>query len=238
MQVITPDWPVDPCVKSVFTTRIGGNSTDRYRGLNLGLHVGDDSGTVESNRLLVRTTCFPRLVEPFYMNQIHSTRCVDAALHDAVPDADASVTTKANSALAVLTADCLPVFLSTQTGDVLAVAHAGWRGLANGVIAEAVRAMRSAGAQALFAWLGPAIGPCHYEVKEDVRRAFSSATGFMPDGNKLMMDLYTIARQQLTAEAVSVHGGGYCTYCDEARFFSYRRDGVTGRMGGFLWRQG
>jgi YfiH family protein len=132
-----------------------------------------------------------------------------------------------------MVADCLPVVLTSRGGDIVGIAHAGWRGLADGVLSSTAIAL---GVGSMLAWMGPAIGPCHYLVGEDVRSRFSSATGFAEvSEGRFSMDLYAIANEQLQHLGIEVFGGGLCTYCDSARFFSYRRDGVTGRMGGFIW---
>lgn len=230
---LIPDWPAPVAVKSFFTTRMGGFSRAPYESLNLALHVDDDPQIVQRNRRLL-----PVPGDPLWLNQVHSDTCIDASrvVPMAAPaQADASFTREAGRVLVVMVADCLPVLLASTDGSVIAVAHAGWRGLANGVIEST---LTSIGGGDMMAWLGPAIGPCHYVVGAEVRHCFPEQTGFaaMPDG-QFAMDLYSIARQQLEALGVACFGGGYCTYCDEAQFFSYRRDGVTGRMAGLIWMQ-
>jgi len=225
---LQPDWPAPKQVKTLFTTREGGVSAAPYKSLNLAHHVGDKSIDVESNRASIG------LPSPAcYLNQVHSNHCVCADDLDGPVEADASFTRSPGTVLAVMVADCLPVLFASRQGDVVGIAHAGWRGLANGILRETVSRL---GGDDLLAWMGPAIGPCHYEVGDDVRDHFSSDLGFtLNDNNRWQMDLYAIAKAQLESSDVEVFGGGFCTYCDEARFFSYRRDGTTGRMGGFIW---
>ena len=225
---VEPDWPAPGNVRAVFTTRIGGTSAGVYESLNLAQHVGDDAEYVAKNR---RRLGLPG--SPLYLNQIHGNRCVDAdGVTDSL-DADGSVTRNPGCVLAILVADCVPVLLTSRQGNVVGVAHAGWRGLAQKVISQTVNLMAS---QAVIAWLGPAIGPCHYEVGDGVRNAFASDIGFaLNEPGRWQMNLYAIARAELESLGVAVFGGDFCTFCDDARFFSYRRDCVTGRMGGFIW---
>ena len=227
--LITPDWPAPPNVMACFTTREGGVSQGPWRSLNLGAHVGDDPEAVADNRRLLR---FPSV--PCWLNQVHSDRCIDVdGPWEPEPGADAAVTRQPGRILAVMVADCLPVLFCSRSGDRVGVAHAGWRGLADGVLEAAVAQL---GGSDLLAWLGPAIGPCHYEVGEDVRCRFEEEGAFSRNpGGSFQMNLASIARYRLEALGVTCSGGGVCTYCDEQQFFSYRRDGVTGRMGGFVW---
>ena len=175
---------------------------------------------------------------------MHGTRVVDAASADAVPPADASIATRPGVVCAILTADCLPVLLCDRAGRVVGAAHAGWRGLAGGVLERTVDAMRAAGAADILAWLGPAIGPQAFEVGAEVRQAFveqdaAADAAFAPiaaRADKFHADLYRLARARLRAAGVdSISGGDRCTVSERECFYSYRRDGVTGRIGSFIW---
>ncbi|MFT7220405.1 MAG: YfiH family protein [Candidatus Azotimanducaceae bacterium] len=229
-KTILPEWPIPENVSAFFTERGGGNSSAPYESLNLGTHVGDAPDMVERNRSSLNLPA-----SPFWLSQIHSNHCIDADASEQAltPEADASTTRSQGTVLAVMVADCVPLLLADRQGSVVGVAHAGWRGLANGVIDSVLDAMR---AEDLCAWIGPAIGDCHYIVGEDVRCEFQSDEGFKATGEgTFAMDLAGIAGRQLSLRGVEVFGGGYCTQCDDDRFFSYRRDGVTGRMAGFIW---
>lgn len=241
-QFLVPDWPAPPNVRALSTTRGGGHSGGVYASFNLATHVGDQPAAVAANR--------SRLAEhvhtpPRWLTQIHGTRCVE--VHQAADDteADASCARHAGRACAVLTADCLPLLLCDTAGTVVAAAHAGWRGLAAGVIEATVTAMAVPAPQ-LLAWLGPAIGPTAFEVGDEVRAAFvvhdaHAAAAFLPCGGghvggKWLCDLYALARLRLARLGVTqVYGGEACTFSEPERFFSYRRDGVTGRMATLIW---
>lgn len=214
-----------------------------YASLNLAHHVGDDPDAVAENRARLMTQC--RLPgPPRWLTQVHGARAVEAAEVDADCTADASVTAIPGVICAVLTADCLPVMLCDRSGNRVGIAHAGWRGLAAGVLESAVSALDGP-AQDIMAWLGPAIGPDAFEVGEEVRSAFldfdpaaDSAFRRSPQGQWLA-DIYALARQRLYRCGVrEVYGGGWCTYSAAERFYSYRRDGVTGRMAALIWREG
>lgn len=246
--LIIPDWKVDPGpARAISTTRAGGASRPPYddgaggAGLNLGQHVGDDAATVSANRARLRTL-LP--ADPAWLNQVHGANVVDAAAVAGVPDADASFATRPGVVCAVLTADCLPVLFCDLAGRVVAAAHAGWRGLAAGVLRNTAARMRDAGAQQIQAWLGPAIGPSRFEVGGDVLQAFAgidpAGRHFAAQGNgKYLADIYALARLELHACGVElVSGGRDCTVDDAARFYSYRRDGVTGRMASLIWIAG
>lgn len=240
MQNLTAGWPAPARVRTLVTTRDGGVSLAPYASLNLGQHVGDDPAAVAENRARLRA-CLP--AEPFWLNQVHGIgvqeACADAP--DVPPDADAGFTRQPGVVCAVMTADCLPVLLTDRSGSVVAAAHAGWRGLCNGII-EATIARMAVPANDILAWLGPAIGPDAFEVGPEVRTAFmahdptaASAFAAIPDG-KYLADIYLLARQRLNACGVTeVHGGDACTVTERERYFSYRRDGRTGRMASLIW---
>jgi len=229
MNFLRPDWTAPNNIKAFFSDRRDGLSEPPYFSFNLASHVGDDPASVARNRALL-----PVPNEPIWLEQAHTDVCINADLKALDRIGDASVTRNRGIVLAVMVADCLPVMFSSFHGDVVGVSHAGWRGLANEVLASTVTALSS---DSLLAWMGPAIGPCHYVVGQDVRARFSSGVGFVQLGRgKFSMNLYAIAEQQLRRMGVQVFGGGICTYCDASKFFSHRRDGVTGRMAGFIWR--
>lgn len=237
---IFPDWPVPSTVRAVTTTRAGGVSRGLYRSMNPATHVEDEPAAVLANReRLGAALDLP--AAPAWLRQVHGTRVVAAGAVDETTEADASWTDRPGVVCAVLTADCLPLLLSDRAGRCVAAAHAGWRGLAAGVIEATVEALPVAGPE-LLAWLGPAISAEAFTVGEDVRDAFLSfdpqAAGAFtagPDG-KLQADLYLLARQRLAGLGVAgVYGGHWCTCNDPEHFFSYRRDGVTGRMATLIW---
>ncbi len=242
LSLIRPDWPAPPNVTALVTTRVGGVSGPPFETFNLAHHTGDDWFAVEENRrVLTRLAGMSRPIQ--WVRQVHGVTVADATRcdPDRVPEADA-VHIRGAGAAAVLTADCLPVLLADREGREAAVVHAGWRGLAQGIVEQALQRMDSPADQVL-AWLGPAIGPCHFEVGDDVRAAFPAActdsplAAFRPGRlpGKWMADLYSLARSCLNQSGVTeVYGGGLCTVCDEARFFSFRRDGVTGRMAALI----
>lgn len=235
---LIPDWPAPPNVNALQTTRRGGHSQPPYDSFNLGIHVGDNPLVVNRNRMLL-APLMPS--EPVWMNQVHGVHVVDAGHAGCVPQGDASVSTHAGAVCVVMTADCLPVLLCDEQGTVVAAAHAGWRGLCDGVIEATVLSMQVP-VSSLMAWLGPAIGPAAFEVGDEVREAFVSrqpqaAAAFVAGAEgKWMADIFQLARLRLQALGVTrIYGGGVCTYSDAERFYSYRRDGVTGRMGTFIW---
>jgi YfiH family protein len=239
---LTPDWQVPANVEAWFTTRAGGLSKGPYTSMNLGLHVGDASDAVEENR---RRALRGVAARPLWLSQVHGVAVAHAdgiAPGTSAPVADAAVSFGTAWVCCVLVADCLPVYFADRMGTAVAVAHAGWRGLAAGVLENTVRAMRRPPVT-LLAHLGPAIGPRSFEVGDDVRSAFMAGdaafgSAFHPvDGRagKWWCDLYALARQRLQAAGVEeISGGTHCTHCEAERFFSYRRDGVTGRMGAFI----
>ena len=235
---IAPDWPAPARVRSLLTTREGGVSSGAHAGFNLGLSAGDDAEAVHANRALLRAH-LPR--DPAWLKQVHGARVVSADDLVGTPEADASVARNARTVCTVMIADCLPVLLCSTLGDVVGIAHAGWRGLSSGVVENTVAAMGSPAAN-LLAYLGPAIGPTAFEVGADVRDAFLSAdpgadATFEPHTKgKWLADLFALARRRLAGCGVTrIYGGGLCTYRDPARFYSYRRDGTTGRMAALIW---
>jgi YfiH family protein len=236
---ITPDWPAPANVRALITTRQGGVSAAPYASFNLGDHVGDDPHHVAQNRADL-SACLP--APPAWLTQVHGTTVLDAAIVCGAPQADASVGHLPGVVAVVMTADCLPVLLCDRAGTVVAAAHAGWRGLLDGVLERTVDAMAKPAAE-LLAYLGPAIGPSAFEVGDEVRQAFvahaaCAAEAFVASANtgKWMADLYLLARQRLLRVGVdAIYGGHDCTYRDADRFFSYRRDGVTGRMASLIW---
>ena len=237
---IVPDWPAPSRVRAFVTTRAGGVSEGDYASLNLGVRSGDAPENVEHNRGLVRAH-LP--AAPHWLAQVHGNEVamVDELAEDANAMADAAVTRKAGRVCTVLTADCMPLFLADEWGARVAVAHAGWRGMSSGVIENAVAAMGGV-PESLVAWMGPAIGPDAFEVGPEVREAFvasdpGSESAFRAHRpGKFMADLYALARRRLALAGVrEIHGGGYCTFNDTDRFFSYRREKRSGRMGAFIW---
>ncbi len=235
--LIIPNWPAPTNVKAIQTTRTGGVSFVPFDSLNFGMHVKDNPSHVASNRQQL-SALLPS--EPVWLNQVHGVQVVNAATTSCVPDADGSFSTQNNVVCVTMTADCLPVLLCNQQGTVVAAVHAGWRSLCDGVI-EATAAQMGVDASDLMAWLGPAIGPQAFEVGSEVRAQFiakdaQSAIAFKPYGDKWLADIYTIARKRLNNLGVTqIYGGGLCTYSDKEQFFSFRRDGDTGRMATLIW---
>jgi YfiH family protein len=238
---IKPDWPAPANIHAITTTRIGGVSLSPYDTLNLADHVGDNQASVKENRRrLVHELGLPG--EPRWLKQVHGTHV--PAADEINPDcceADAAFTSKQNTVCAVLTADCLPILLCNKEGTQVAVIHAGWRGLLDGVIESTIRNMGCPGNE-LMAWLGPAIGPDVFEVGPEVRDAFiarrvEAVKAFTPALNdRWMANIYTLASQRLAGEGLAeIYGGNLCTYSDPLRFYSYRRDGLTGRMATLIW---
>lgn len=235
---IIPDWPLPESVKSIVTTRVGGVSQGAYRGLNLGDHVGDSWVDVAQNRTMVREL-LPS--EPNWLKQVHGTAVAYADQLKEVVEADAAVARGVDAVCAVLTADCLPVLFCATDGTVVGAAHAGWRGLAAGVLEQTVAVMAHP-PEHIMAWFGPAIGPAAFEVGDEVRHAFvadlpQAARAFQDAGvGKWWADIYLLARLRLERMGLTqIYGGELCTYSDAKQFYSYRRDGITGRMGSFIW---
>lgn len=239
---LMPEWPVPPWVSACTTSRHGGVSEGNFASLNLAEHVGDDPLHVaENRRRLIDTLSLPSA--PKWLQQVHGTMAVDAAGFTSADPADASFVSRPGIACAVLTADCLPVLLCNSDGTKVAAVHAGWRGLLGGIIENCVRALHCPGTK-LLAWLGPAIGSKAFEVGNDVRDAFitedrRSAFAFKPSpGGRWLADINILARQRLARMCVTaVYGGHWCTVSDRRRFYSYRRDGVTGRMASIIWME-
>lgn len=240
LALITPDWPAPARVQAAATTRVGGVSSGVYGGLNLGDHVGDDPRAVSENRRMLRAA-LELPAEPRWLTQVHGCDLADAgAAGDCI--ADAAIATAPGAVCAVLTADCLPVLLCDRRGERVAAVHAGWRGLADGIIEAAIAAL-ALPPRRLLAWLGPAIGPDAFEVGDEVRERLTvglgdpAASAFRPSSRgRWLADLPRLARQRLAAAGVEhVSGGTDCTYSDAGRFFSYRRDGTTGRMATLIW---
>jgi hypothetical protein len=236
--LIIPDWPAPSNVRSLQTTRQGGVSAAPHDSLNLGDHVGDEPLAVARNRMLL-SPLLPS--EPVWLQQVHGTLVANADIASCLPQADACIARHRDSVCVVMTADCLPVLLCDKQGSVVGAAHAGWKGLAAGVIEATVQAMNVA-PQELMAWLGPAISQDAFEVGEEVRDVFVAAqaqalSAFIPGlHGKWFADIYALARMRLNAVGITqIYGGNYCTFHERDRFFSYRRDGVTGRMGSFIW---
>lgn len=238
--MIAPDWPAPPEVYAASTVRAGGVSQGPYASLNLGAHVGDTADRVAANRIaLARALGLPG--EPCWLEQVHGTQVLD--LDEERPGrADGAVTSVPGRICVIMTADCLPVLLAARDGTRVGAAHAGWRGLAAGILPAAVARMARP-PEELLAWLGPAIGPASYEVGADVYEAFvgadpAAAACFTPgrEGHWLA-DLYALARRSLARAGVTaVYGGGWCTYGDRERFFSHRRRAPCGRMATLIWR--
>ena len=249
-QWIRPDWPAPPNVHAVITTRGGGVSHGPYgvpphgqAGMNIGLGSGDDVADVTANRELLRAV-LP--TDPRWLNQVHGADVVDAAQVDSGARADASFTTAPNIVCVVSVADCMPVLLTDASGRAVAVAHAGWRGLAAGVIQTTVKAMRvslkDSGAE-IIAYLGPAIGPMHFEVGAEVLDAMQAQLPGAPRAfiaqpkAKYLANLFELGRQALDQAGVTrIYGGHDCTFSDSTRFYSFRRDRITGRHAALIWR--
>lgn len=239
---IQPNWPAPANVKALQTTRKGGVSLAPYHSLNVGDHVNDNPLNVARNRQLL-SDYVPS--EPVWLNQVHGTRVIDAALSNCVESADAAFTQKKEVVCVTMTADCLPVLLCDTQGTVVAAIHAGWRSLCDGVIEATVASMLAQHpalqANQLMAWLGPAIGPHAFEVGSEVRAQFvtrdpQASDAFTASGDKWLGNLAMIAQQRLNLLGVdAVYGIHECTYQDSEKYFSFRRDGDTGRMATLIW---
>jgi polyphenol oxidase len=240
---LVPGWSAAARVRAACTLRSGGVSAGPYESLNTAAHVGDDAHAVAENRRRVREgLALP--AEPSWLDQVHGREVIELArrAHDALPlRADGAIAREPGLVCAIQVADCMPLLFAARDGSCVGAAHAGWRGLAAGVLEATVRALGVAPRQ-LIAWMGPAIGPAHFEVGEEVRAAFlahdpAAALAFSANARgRWQADLYRLARARLEALGVrQISGGGLCTFADRARFFSYRRDGRCGRMVALAW---
>jgi polyphenol oxidase len=244
---LRPDWPAPATIRAIFTTREGGASEGNFAGFNIGLGAGDDPDAVSANRAQLRAA-LPGDVT--WLRQVHGTHCVQLPIAGDLT-ADAAWTCEIGQVCAVQVADCMPVFLACRDGSAVGVAHAGWRGMAAGVIESTVDALRLSSPEHLIAWLGPSIGPSAFEVGPEVRAAFleqdpGAGHAFLArrtgGGEKWLCSLPTLARRRLNRLGVmAVFGGDFCTYSDPVRFYSYRRathEGCrTGRMAALIWRE-
>ncbi|MEZ8144439.1 hypothetical protein A1OO_11640 [Enterovibrio norvegicus FF-33] len=240
MDWITPDWPAPLSVKAVSTTRAGGVSQPPFDSFNLGIHVDDSLDAVLANRTrLADVMCMPSA--PSWLNQIHGTGVVTLPLTSTlqVPDADASFTAEMGQVCVVMTADCLPVLFCSKDGAQVAAAHAGWRGLVNGVLEETLAQFSDP--KNVMAWLGPAIGAEKFEVGGEVREQFiakdaGASSAFKPRNGRWLADIYLLARRRLAQAGVTdIYGGTHCTVSEPERFFSYRREARTGRQASCIW---
>jgi YfiH family protein len=234
-----PEWPKLSGVRALSTERLGGVSAEPYQSLNLGTHVGDKPQAVQSNRdRLIADALLP--ASPIWLDQVHGTKVLRLPCTTNGYTADASYTRSRQQLCAVLTADCLPILLRSKLGDEVAAAHAGWRGLAAGVV-EATVAEFDCASDQIQAWLGPAIGPAAFEVGREVVEAFvtqdnDASKAFVTFGKKYLADMYHLARLKLSRLGVTaVFGGHFCTVNQSERFFSYRRERVTGRQASLIW---
>lgn len=237
---LTVNWPAPNHIKAITTTRNGGQSIAPYDSLNLGDHVGDDPVLVASNRrILIKNAYLP--TEPLWLEQTHSINAIDANQWQPEVEADAIMSNSANIVCAVMTADCLPVLITDRAGSQVAAVHAGWRGLQAGIIENTLAKFKAPSSE-IIVWLGPAIGPQAFEVGPEVKAAFLAVDPLAESAfvstyaDRYLADIYQLARQRLTAQGITaVYGGDYCTFNEKQRFFSFRRDGVTGRMATLIW---
>ena len=232
-------------VKLISTQRsiVGGKSSDNFENFNLALHVNDNPDRVLENRKILKSL-YELPAEPQWISQVHSTKCIDAANMDSIIEADASFTSKAGVVCAIMTADCLPVFVSKKDGTMVGLAHAGWRGLISGVIENLIKSFNSNGDN-LLVHLGPAISKRSFEVGEEVRQLYLAKNSnfersFIKKNNKIFLDLYDAAKVILEGFQIkSISGGDRCTFKESSEFFSYRRDGInSGRMAHLIWMLG
>jgi polyphenol oxidase len=236
MRLLRPDWPVAERVAAFATTRHGGVSEGAWASFNLGLNCGDEAANVQRNRHLLQAG-LP--AEPAWLRQVHGSNVVHLDdWHEGI-SADAAWTNRPGQVAVVLTADCLPVLLADEAGSVAAAVHAGWRGLAAGILERAVSALPVPG-ESLHAWIGPAICSACYQVGDDVRDALlaldpAAKRAFQPDGDRWRADLKSLAAARLACAGVCVHDAGRCSCCEADSFYSYRRDGSTGRMASVIW---
>lgn len=240
MELITPQWPAPRRVRACSTQRQGGVSVPPWHALNLGGHVGDNPEAVAQNRQrLVTDAGLPAM--PQWLDQVHGTDVVRLTAGGSAPlRADACITDQPGTVCAIMTADCLPVLFCSQDGHEVAAAHAGWRGLCAGVLENTLAQFRSSPGQ-IHAWLGPAIGPDAFKVGAEVRQAFvaqdaHAGAAFRPAGDRFYADIWMLARMRLQAAGVhSISADPRCTYTQRDDFFSFRRDGITGRMATLIW---
>lgn len=233
-----PNWNAPANVHTAMTLRTGGVSASPFDSFNLAMHVGDDLEMVLENRRLLKSELnLP--AEPFWLEQIHSNTVVEASADLILPKADASYSHQKNMVCVVMTADCLPILMCSSDGTQIAAIHAGWRGLATGIISNTVSALKT---KDLIVWLGAAIGADCFEIGDDVRDTFlkksaNYESAFKPHENKWLADIYQLARMELTHLGITqIFGGEFCTMTDTERFYSYRRDNQTGRMATLIWR--
>jgi len=239
-KLIVPQWPLPPGVRACSSTRIGGVSQAPYDSLNLGAHCGDNQADVDENRArFYQAAGFPQ--QPVWLEQVHGRDVLKLTGEPpASKRADAAWTNQRGTVCAVMTADCLPVLFCNKSGTQVAAAHAGWRGLCDGVLEETVASFTDA-PENIIAWMGPAIGPAAFEVGAEVREAFmardaQAVNAFVPKGEKYMANLFELARQRLGNVCVTqLYGGDRCTYSEPDEFFSWRRDRTTGRLASFIW---
>lgn len=246
---LSPDWPAPPNIGAAITTRQGGCSSIPFDSNNLALHVGDSDSAVQANRKSLADS-LGLAQQPLWLDQVHGTQVVYAPAANSVPSADASYSDQPGQASVVMTADCLPLLFCDRQGTQVAAAHAGWRGLCNGIVRNTVARFRRP--DQVLAYLGPAIGPEAFEVGAEVLQAFilgvpqsanraqqieAIQAAFMPtEQDKYLADLCALARAELISCGVgAIYGGDYCTYTDAARFYSYRREAKTGRMASLVW---
>ena len=240
---IIPDWPAPDNIKAFSTTRSGGVSLLPYDTLNLSDHVGDHPDLVDKNRrYITKIAALPE--NPRWLKQMHGTHVIDSNHWQKKSEADAIISQAINHVCVIMTADCLPILLYHQRNNAIAAIHAGWRGIAAGIIEKTV-ARFSGKPQHIMAWLGPAIGPARFEVGTDVYDAFyqysakSSLAFKQKSVDSYLADIYLLAKQRLHRVGISaVFGGNFCTLTEKQRFFSYRRDGQTGRMATMIWNTG
>lgn len=241
MRLIEPDWPRPARVRACVTTRQGGVSAGPFASLNLATHVGDDPASVTENRRRLRAA-LALDAEPAWLDQVHGVDVTQIDETYAGPvSADAAWTCLAGRACAIMSADCLPILFADDQGSCVAAAHAGWRGLAAGVLERTIASL-PVPAFRLGAWIGPAIGPAAFEVGPEVHDAFRQsmavpAGAFVPSSSgRYLCDLYALVRARLAMAGIArIHGGTHCTYADPEKFFSYRRDGECGRIATLVW---
>lgn len=238
---IQPEWPAPPNIKAYCTLRTGGVSKPPFDSFNLATHVGDNENDVQKNRALLQSTLHLP-TEPLWISQVHGIHAVQADTSAQNVTADASFTCKPNTICAVMTADCLPLLICDKEASYVAAIHAGWRGLAAGIIEHTIAKLPMP-RESLLIWLGPAIGPTAFEVGAEIVELFAqhdkkARAAFQPTKDKWLGDIYTLAKQRLAdcnINPKNIYGGEFCTYTDKDRFYSFRRDNITGRMANLIW---